>query len=324
MRRIVLAILLSFGIDLLAQSFQATVVPRPGEDLARDCHYDLTLPTGKKMVNGIWVIYDRGPQITSFYSDADVITLAKRHRLALLLAHQCNSINAPGGPEEMDMDPTHGVGRALSTAINQFAEQTHHPELSSSGLVLLGFSGTGALFAHFEEYAPTRVIAVVLVHPAHYEPMALDRVHLSAEGLKVPELIFAGGADTIATTQAPYDYFLRYQRVGAPWTFLVQNDANHFAVSETKRMVLEWLDEVLARRKPKANQPLRTVDTKGAWTAYIAQCSPPESGTRTWNVCRAVIEKAGSPEPTDMTAAGWLPSKKVAELWLQTVQQKSP
>src|SRR5580658_6216426 len=105
MRRIALAILLSFGSGLLAQSFQTTAAPAPGEDLARACHYDLTLVTGKKPINGIWVIYDRGPQITSFYSDADVIALAKRRSLALMLAHQCNSINAPGGPEEMDMDP---------------------------------------------------------------------------------------------------------------------------------------------------------------------------------------------------------------------------
>lgn len=45
----------------------------------------------------------------------------------------------------MDMDPTHGVGRALFTAIDHFAQQSGYPELSSSKLVLLGFSGTGAL-----------------------------------------------------------------------------------------------------------------------------------------------------------------------------------
>lgn len=324
MRPIIIAIFLSFGTNLLAQSFQTTVAPEPGEDLARDCHYDLTLVTGNKTINGIWVIYDRGPQITSFYSDADVTSLAKRHRLALLLAHQCNSINAPGGRGEMDMDPTHGVGRALFTAIDQFAKQSHHRELSSSDLVLLGLSGTGALFAHFEEYAPTRVIAAVLIHPAHYQPVALDRVNLSAEGLKVPELIFSGGADKVATTQAPYDYFLRFQRKGAPWTFLVQNDAGHLAVKETKPMVLVWLDEVLTRRDPKPNQPLRTVDAKDSWTAYIARCPSTESAARTWNVCHAAIEKAGSPEPVEMMSAGWLPSKKVAELWLQTAQQKDP
>uniref|UniRef100_UPI001B806763 hypothetical protein n=1 Tax=Edaphobacter aggregans TaxID=570835 RepID=UPI001B806763 len=164
----------------------------------------------------------------------------------------------------------------------------------------------------------------VLIHPAHYQPMALDRVNLSAEGLRVPELIFAGGADKVATTQAPYDYFLRYQRKGAPWTFLVQNDAGHLAVRVTKRMVLVWLDEVLSRRDPKPNKPLRTVDAKSAWAAYIARCPSTESAARTWNVCHAVINKAAYPEPVDMMSAGWLPSKKVAELWLQTSQQKGP
>jgi hypothetical protein len=163
MRRAILAIFISFAANALAQSFQTTVQPQPKEDLAQSCHYELTLVAGKQKVHGVWVIYDRGPQITSFYSDPDVAALAKRNQLALLLAHQCNSINAPGGPEEMDMDPSHGIGRALFTALDQFAQQSNHPELSSSKLVLLGFSGTGALFAHFEEYAPNRVIAAVLV-----------------------------------------------------------------------------------------------------------------------------------------------------------------
>jgi pimeloyl-ACP methyl ester carboxylesterase len=321
MQRAILAILVSFAANAFAQSFQTTVQPQPKEDLAQSCHYELTLAAGKQKVHGVWVVYDRGPQITSFYSDPDVTALAKRNRLALLLAHQCNSINAPGGPDEMDMDPSHGIGRALFTALDQFAQQSKHPELSSSKLVLLGFSGTGALFAHFEEYAPNRVIAAVLVHPAHYEPMALDSVELTRDGLMVPELIFAGGADKIATTQAPYEYFLRYRQKGAPWTFVVQNNADHFRVNPTKPLILGWLDEVLILRKPQMNKPLRAIDTKGPWTAYLARCSSNEEVTPTWNVCRATVEKAPSPTIANMLPAGWLPSKQVAELWLQTAKQ---
>ena len=230
-------------------------------------------------------------------------------------------MNAPGGPGEMDMDPSHGIGRALFTALDQFARQSNHPELSRSKLVLLGFSGTGALFAHFVEYAPNRVIAAVLVHPAHYEPMSLDSVELTEDGLKVPELIFAGGADKIATTQAPYDYFLRYRQRGAPWTFVAQNNADHFSVSAMKPLMLGWLDEVLALRRPRINEQLRTVDAKGPWAAYISRCSSNEQGAPTWKVCKAVIEKADSPDIANMMPAGWLPSKRVAALWLQTVNQ---
>ncbi len=324
MRRALVIILLSLGTCASGQSFQTTVQPEPAENLAHECHYDLTLVDKKHTVEGLVVLYDRGPQITSFYSDAEVGAFASRHALALLLAHQCNSKNAPGGPEEMDMDPTHGIGRALFKAIDQFAVQSAHPELSSAGLILLGFSGTGALFAHFEEYAPRRVIAAVLIHPAHYEPMSLDHVQLSSEGIEVPELIFAGGTDKIATTQAPYDYFLRFREKGAPWTFLVQNQTNHFGVSTTKPLILAWLDDVIPLRKPSTNRPLQRINQSDSWEGYIARCTPDHIPAATWNVCGSTIAKGASATPKNMLPAGWLPSKHVADLWLDMTRQSNP
>jgi dienelactone hydrolase len=324
MFRALVCTLLGIGTCVHGQSFRTTVQPLPAEDLAQACHYELTLPTRGRTILGLWVINDRGPQITSFYSDPGVIALAKRHGLGLLLAHQCNSKNAPGGPEEMDMDPTHGIGRAITTAIDQFARQSGHAELSSSRLVLLGFSGTGALFAHFVEYAPARIIAAVLIHPAHYEPMALDHVELTEEGREVPELIVAGGIDKVATTQSPYDYFRRYRDQGAPWTFLVQNQTAHLSTSTAKPIVLAWLDDVLDLRSPDSKRPLRRIDESDSWAGYIARCSPEEHAASTWNVCNAFITKSGSDAPKNMMAAGWLPSKHIAELWLQIARSSEP
>ena len=46
---------------------------------------------------------------------------------ALTMPHQCPGKNAPGGPQEMDMDPSHGVCRALFTVLDQLAKQAGHP-----------------------------------------------------------------------------------------------------------------------------------------------------------------------------------------------------
>ena len=324
MFRALSGILLGTCTCVQAQSFRTTVQPLPAEDLAQECHYELTLLGNGGPISGLWIIYDRGPQITSFYSDPDVIAFAKRHSLGLLLAHQCNSKDAPGGPQEMDMDPTHGIGRALITAVDQFAQQSGHSELSSSKFALLGFSGTGALFAHFEEYIPDRVIAAVLIHPAHYEPMSLDHVNLTKEGREVPELVIAGGIDKVATTQAPYDYFRRYRDQGAPWTFLVQNQTGHLDVNTAKPIVLAWLDDVLNQRSPGSKKPLRSINERASWQAYIAKCLSDERAASIWNVCNASIAKPGSHAPMNMMAAGWLPSKHTAELWLQTEQSPNP
>jgi hypothetical protein len=132
-----------------AQSFETTVAPLPNETFAGPCRYDLTLPAGQHSVRAVWVTFDRGRDIMKFYSDPHVVAFARRRDLALLTPHQCPARNAPGGTKEMDMDPSHGVGRAIFTALEQFAQQSGHSELSSAKLILLGFSGTGALFAHF-------------------------------------------------------------------------------------------------------------------------------------------------------------------------------
>jgi pimeloyl-ACP methyl ester carboxylesterase len=88
----------------------------------------------------------------------------------------------------MDMHPSHGIGRALFTALDLFAHESGHAELSSSKLILLGFSGTGALFAHFVGYSPDRVVAAILADPGHYDPVGMDNVRLSTAAISVPEL----------------------------------------------------------------------------------------------------------------------------------------
>lgn len=227
-----------------------------------------------------------------FYSDPDVIAFARHHDLALMMPHQCPAKNAPGGPKEMDMDPSHGVGRALFSALDQFAHQSGHAELSSSKLILLGFSGTGALFAHFVGYAPDRIVASIPTDPGHYDPVGVDTVRLPPEGLAVPELIMVGGADQVSGTQRPYDYFRLYRDRGAPWVFLVQNRTPHCCIINTKSLVLAWLDQIIKLREPSPSAPLRKIDDSRGWVGYIRTCASDvhdDWGTPIWNVCDASI-----------------------------------
>jgi hypothetical protein len=59
------------------------------------------------------------------------------------------------------MDPAKGIGRALFAALTQLAQSSHHPELASCKLILLGFSGTGSLAGRLAGYAPDRILAVI-------------------------------------------------------------------------------------------------------------------------------------------------------------------
>lgn len=307
-----------------AQSFETTVTPLTNETFAGPCHYDLTLPAGTRSVRAVWVTFDRGRDIMKFYSDPEVVAFARRHDLALMMPHQCPAKNAPGGPEEMDMDPSHGVGRAIFTALDQFAHQTGHSELSSAKLVLLGFSGTGTLFAHFVGYAPDRIVASVLTGPGHYNPVGIDNVHLPSSALAVPELIVTGGADKVSGTQRPYDYFRLYQDRGAPWAFLVQNKTPHCCVINTKPLMLAWLDQIIKMRQPSPTKPLRKIDTSRGWAGFIRVCPSnvyDSWGASTWDACDALIQPVGRATPNDMIPTGWLPSHRVATEWLDFVKQ---
>jgi hypothetical protein len=307
-----------------AQSFETTVTPLPNETFAGPCRYDLTLPAGRHPVLAVWVTFDRGLDIMKFYRDADVVAFAQRHNLALMTPHQCPAKNAPGGPEEMDMDPSHGIGRALFTALDQFAQQSGHPELSSAKLILLGFSGTGALFAHFVGYAPDRVVASVPTDPGHYDPVGVDNVRLPPAALNVPELVMAGGADKVSGTQRPYNYFRMYRDRGAPWVFLVQNKTPHCCIINTKSLVLAWLDEIIKLRQPSPSKPLRKIDDNRGWVGYIRTCLSDVHdgwGSPTWDACDASIQRAGGATPADQIPAGWLPSRRLATEWLAFIKQ---
>jgi hypothetical protein len=49
-----------------------------------------------------------------------------------------------------------------------------------------------------------------------------------------------------------------------------------------------------------------------------------ERAAVTWDVCSAVIMKSDSEAPKNVMMAGWLPSKYIAELWLQAAQYFEP
>lgn len=318
-------IVLLLATSLEAQSFETTVSPLANETLAGPCHYDLSLPAGRRSVRAVWVTFDRGRDIMKFYSDPDVLAFAERHGLALMMPHQCPAKNAPGGPQEMDMDPSHGVGRALFTALDQFAKDSRHSELFSAKLILLGFSGTGALFAHFVGYAPDRIVASILGDPGHYDPVGMDNVHLSDAGISVPELVLAGGADKVSGTQRPYNYFRQYRDKGAPWIFVVQNKTPHCCIIDAKSLILAWLGEIIKLRQPSSTEPLRKIDDSRGWVGYIRTC-PSEVhdgwGTPTWDACDARIEEVSHAAPANMIAAGWLPSHQVAMEWLAFIKRR--
>jgi hypothetical protein len=305
--------------------FQTSVAPQPDEDLAADCRYEITLLDPSRTVKGVWVIFDRGRDMLRYYGDPDVQAFAQRHDFALMLPFHCRAKSY----EDMNVDPAKGIGRALFTALTQFAKSSGHPELTSAKLILLGFSGAGSLVGRFPEYASDRVLAVIPTAPGQFDPLGVDTISLSPTAAAIPQLFVTGSADAVSGTPRPYAYFRRYFDQGAPWTFVVQNKTPHCCIINAKALMLEWLDAVVIRRVKRSAGWYGFIRTAASETEDCPHPRPalvPPSchstkdnwGDANWTVSAATIGRSQSP-PRGMLPAGWLPTRGVARRWLSFV-----
>jgi dienelactone hydrolase len=298
----------------------------PDEDIGSSCHYELTIPSQVKKVMAVWVIFDRGRDVHELYSDGAVLQFAKHFGIALLLHGHCPG-KRPEDHNDMNMDPSKGLRRALLAALDQFAADAGHHELVRIPLIFLGFSGAGPLSARLVGSFPNRVLAAVLSSPGHYEPLGIDTVELSSESLRVPQLIIAGSADKISGIVRPYQYFRKYRDRGAPWAFTVQNRSPHCCTANAKHLILSWLEAVVKERSTPEGTPLREVDQRVGWLAFFKsqQTEIADSfGLKTFKVTAATIEKINSVETAHQgwESAGWLPNYSVSNEWLDFVKQE--
>jgi hypothetical protein len=210
------------------------VTPLVDEDVGRPCEYDMVNPSSGKKIRAVFVVFERGPGSVRFYNDPDIRSFADKHELVMMMPRHCSSKVY----EDMDIDPSNGLGRALFVALDQFSIQTDHPELKTAPVILLGFSGAGAFAARLVGFAPQRIAAAVLSHAGQNHSLGLNTIQLSDSSLTVPELVIVGGKDQTVGTELSYAYFSRYWRLGAPWLFATQNDAGHCCTSDAKDLIL--------------------------------------------------------------------------------------
>jgi dienelactone hydrolase len=300
--------------------FQTTVAPKPDEDFLGDCRYEITIPNPARPIRAVWVIFDRGRDMLRYYGDPEVQAFAYRRDLALLLPFHCRA----KGYEDMDVDPSKGIGRALFTALEQLAKSSGHPELASAKLILSGFSGTGSLVARLAGYAPDRVIAAIPSNPSQFDPLGMDTVILSTKALEVPQLVLAGSVDPVSGTKRPYEYFRKYFDQGAPWAFIIQNKIPHCCIINAKNLILLWVEAMLEERQA-LDGTLRPTDSRKGWKAFIATQETETKdtwGEKTSELTKALIQRPGARPPQNMIPAGWLPNHRVAKEWLSFVRQR--
>jgi dienelactone hydrolase len=305
--------------------YETVVRPLTTEDIAEPCHYTLDLSQTRGPITTAWVIFDRGRDVHDLASDPDVLKFARRFNVALLLQSHC-----PGKLEsdrgDMNMKPEEGLGPALLRALDQFSQQTGHPELVRASFIFLGFSGAGPLSARLvQEFSP-RTFAAILTSPGHYEPQGINTVELNSAAWRVPELIVANGGDDRTGTKRPFEYFAKYRQRGAPWTFVLQNHSPHCCTANAKELMLGWLSAVIEERKPaRPGLTLRDVDQvharAGVFESVPAEVTD-EFGTKTFNA-KDVQVLSGAQRSGRSAVTSWLPNAQVAADWMAFVQQQA-
>ena len=61
-------------------SFHTIVAPKSGEDVANPCEYELRiLSQDKNRIHGLFVVFERGPELQHFYEEREIVAFAREH-----------------------------------------------------------------------------------------------------------------------------------------------------------------------------------------------------------------------------------------------------
>lgn len=296
-----------------SKEFRTSVSPLANEEILNPCDYRLALPANDAAIKAIWVIFDRGQDYLKWFEDRQIRAFARGHQLALVLAAQCRSRER----EDMIVLPEKGVGRALFTALDQFADASERPELKSAGIIAMGWSGAGSLVGRLAGYRPERYIAGIAYAPGQYEPLGMDTIELPDQAARSPQLIIANGGDNINGTERPYGYFQRYFERGAPWTFAVQNRTSHCCLQNAGPLILDWLHAVLT-----ADANSRGLGPHGFLRVEVS-ATVDEWKRPVFNAISARVGSKGKAKKGELPA-GWMPSTTFAQQWLTFTTRTSP
>ena len=279
------------------------------EDLAGPCNYELFLPTPSVQQAGTIVIFGRGDS-ERVYKDRGLRTLAAKLHYAMVWAAECNARST----KDLQADASLGPARTLFAALSQFASNTNHPELSTVGVVLYGFSAAGVLSATMENLEPERVIASVEFAPGDAY-LYLPTLPISAAAAQIPTLILDNAEDPYVGTTMGLEYFRRGRALNAPWAFGVQNATNHCCNTSTLPLVEPWLSAIAAVAALPASSQVQT-QSRFAFEQFGSfTCTADRIVDNLGFVNCAISSPSVAAQAPATGDVGWLPDAATASAW---------
>jgi poly(3-hydroxybutyrate) depolymerase len=309
------ALLIAFGSSGLAvappyYSISYAASDKPGE-LAMPVTYTIWIPDGVKTLRGVIVHQHgcgKGSGVTGQTAAYDL------HWQALARKWNC-AVLGPSYQQLTDndcrnwCDPRNGSDAAFQKALNHFADESKHPELTTVPWCLWGHSGGGFWSSLMLTLHPERIAAIFYRSGSAYavwERGDIPKPTLTPAVYAVPFMFIGGVKEAQDKSHGPARIGDRamlkaWREHGAPGG-LASDPLSGHECGDSRYLAIAFFDACLAQRlpDPRSNtQTLEPVDMKLAWLAA------PDS-----NTAQLASEFTG-----DKAVAHWLPDAAFAKAW---------
>lgn len=166
---------------------------------------------------------------------------ATKHDFALMGTYLTDHMH-PNMMIESYIQVGKGSGQAIINAIDHFADESGHEELSYAPFLLWGMSAGGELNYELAAWIPERIIAFVVNMGGYYYSSAPQEATR-----QTPGLFFVGLDDLPSRKAMVKGLFLTHRRAGALWTLAEEKGVGHEVVGSRDLAVI-YFEEVMKKR----------------------------------------------------------------------------
>lgn len=289
---LVLAVCTFFITPAYADTYEVTMEPGAVHNMAA---FKMWTPPGVDKYRGILMLNpgsngDGRNQV----DDEKWQEFAIKHDFALMGTYLTDHIH-PNMMIEDYIQVDKGSGDAILGAIDHFARESGHEELSYAPFLLWGMSAGGELNYELAAWIPERIIAFVVNQGGYYYSSAPQEATR-----QTPGLFFVGLIDLPSRSTMIKGMFLTNRRAGALWTLAEEKDVAHEIVG-SRALAVTYYEEIMKARMSrnaigyKALKPVNE-DMGSLGNVYSHELGPLKEGEL----------KEGT---------SWLISEKFAKAW---------
>lgn len=211
-------------------------------------------------------------------------------------------------------DPRNGSDAAFLAALDRLASESGHPEVATIPWCLWGHSGGGFWATIMLERHPERIVAIWLRSGSPFPAWRKGEIPElqfpdAAFGVPIvcnPGLKEKGDARFASAWTGAVDTLEFFRGRGAPVMFAPDPITGH-ECGASRTLAIPFFREMLGRRLPEGDGPLRAIDLAAAFGAALDADDQPGKPVR--------LDAVANP-----ARSGWLPDEAFAAKWLGYVR----